>query len=243
MDIFRLAENYSYPLKNLNQAVLQHLKKIWNILLIITRIASLALIAVTIFIGTAMGKRVNTDFENDNNIQIIKPEINPKINKKLIKFLESPIDLQEFKNMKKMRFTTSVTNGMNYYFHPKVNDSIFYSYYYPSEKIIPQEIDKIIVFKYGENKHTYKDETEILIELRIFNQDSDLEKANLVGLTKTELETKFGSDYLTLDNRIIYSNKNKVLILDLDNSKVKSFNYIKLSTEKIDSDLIKRIAE
>jgi len=77
----------------------------------------------------------------------------------------------------------------------------------------------------------------------VFNKDSDLGKANLIGLSTTELESEFGTDYLTLDNRLIYSEKNKILILELENSKIKSFNYIKLSTEKIDSDLIRKITE
>jgi hypothetical protein len=85
------------------------------------------------------------------------------------------------------------------------------------------------------------DNTEILIELSVETQDTTLGKVNLIGLTKTELETEFGTDYLTLDNRIIYSNKNKVLILELENSKVESFNCIKLNTDKIDSDLIGQI--
>ena len=164
-------------------------------------------------------------------------------NIKLNSFLENPINLQEFKKTKNRNVTTSVNNGLNYQYHPKINDSIFYSYNFITENIGRKGINKIIVFKYGENKHRYEDETEILIELRIYNKDSDLGKANLIGLSKTELETEFGTDYLTLENRIVYSNKNKVLIIELENSKVKSFNYIKLSTENIESDLIRKIVE
>ncbi|TRZ43142.1 hypothetical protein [Robertkochia solimangrovi] len=168
-----------------------------------------------------------------------KPTENPK----LISFLENPIDLQTFKNLKNPNYvTTSVTNGTDYYFNPKIKDSIFYDYYYPREDFTdPRKIDRIVVFKFGKNKHRYEDETEILIEFRVFNEDSDLGKANLIGLSKTELESKFGNDFLTFDNRIAYSNKNKVLILELDSSKVKSYRYIKLNTEKINSDLIGQI--
>ena len=41
-------------------------------------------------------------------------------NIKLTSFLENPIDLQEFKKKKSSNVTTSVTNGMEYYFHPKL---------------------------------------------------------------------------------------------------------------------------
>lgn len=164
-------------------------------------------------------------------------------NLKLTSFLENPIDLQEFKKRKNKYVTTSVNNGLDYQYHPKINDSIFYGYNFITDNIGQKGVNEIIVFKYGENKHRYEDETEILIELRIFNKDSNLGKSNLIGISKTELESEFGTDYLTLDNRIIYSEKNKILILELENLKIKSFNYIKLSTKKIDSDLIRKITE
>lgn len=53
------------------QNVVAHLKKIWNILLILVGIVSLALIAITIFIATSMGKRANTNFNKDNGIKIV----------------------------------------------------------------------------------------------------------------------------------------------------------------------------
>jgi hypothetical protein len=165
------------------------------------------------------------------------------LNSNLVEFLDSPIDLLDFKKKKGMEFTTSVTSGTEYYHHQKFNDSIFYVYYYPDFKKKSIKIDQFVVFKHGENKHSYEDKTEILIEFRIFNQDSDLGKANLYGLTKAELESEFGTDYLTFKNGITYSNKNKILIIELNNSKVKSFRYIKLNTEIIDQELIRQIVE
>ena len=161
----------------------------------------------------------------------------------MTEFLEKPIDLQKFKKSKNRNYiTTSVSSGTDYYFEPKIKDSIFYTYNYPTENFTDSKrIDQIIVLKHGKNKHTYEDETEILIELRIFNKDLDLGKANLVGLSKTELESEFGANYMNFDNGIAYSNKNRVLILELENSKVKSYRYIKLNTEKIDNDLIGQI--
>tara|TARA_R110002033_G_scaffold170514_1_gene213226 strand:+ start:15233 stop:15871 length:639 start_codon:yes stop_codon:yes gene_type:complete len=163
--------------------------------------------------------------------------------KRLTVFLEKPIDLLKFKSKKNRNVTTSVTNGLKYQYHPAINDSIFYGYNFITDSIGPKGINEIVVFKYGENKHRFEDETEILIEMRIFNKDSELGKANLIGLTKTELESEFGVDYLTFDNGISYSNKNKVLILELDKSKVNSYRYVKLNTEKIDKDLIRQIIE
>ncbi|MEM5567092.1 hypothetical protein WNY78_18365 [Psychroserpens sp. AS72] len=162
-------------------------------------------------------------------------------NLNLTSFLENPIDLQEFKNKTKRDVTTTVTNGLEYYFHPKINDSIFYSYNFISTVNRQLEINEIVVFKYGKNQHNYEDKTEILIELKIKSNDSDLGKANFIGLSKTDLESEFGNDYLTFDSGIAYSNKNKVLIIELEESKVKSLRYIKLNTEKINTELIGQI--
>lgn len=163
-------------------------------------------------------------------------------NPKLISFLENPIDLNEFKATKGQSLS-SVTNGLEYHFKPEIKDSIFYHYTtFPNDSLWTEisPID-IVVFKYGKNKHTWNDETEILIEFSVSGMDSDLKKANLVGLTKAELESEFGNKYRAVDNRVVYSYKNKALIIELENSKVKWFRYIKLSTENIDSDLIKKI--
>ena len=157
-------------------------------------------------------------------------------------FLENPIDLQNFKKLKDRNVTTTIANGMNYHFCPNYRDSLFYSYNYPTKRFKnPKEIDEILVFKYGNNKQKYEDLTEILIELNIYNNDPDLGKANLVGLTKKEIESKFGVHHINLENRIVYSHNNKTLIIELEDSKVKSFRYIKLKTEKVDINLIREI--
>ena len=165
------------------------------------------------------------------------------LNSNLVEFLDNPIDLLDFKKKKGMEFTTSVTSGTEYYYQPRIKDSIFYVYYYPNFKKESIKIDQFVVFKHGKNKQTYEDQTETLIEFRIFNPDSDLGKANLYGLTKAELESEFGTDYLTFDNGIAYSNKNKILTIELNDSKVKSFRYIKLNTEIVDQKLIRQIVE
>lgn len=163
---------------------------------------------------------------------------------KLISFLENPINLQEFKKKKRESLST-VTNGSEYYWNPKIKDSIFYSYSFLPNDPFQSNIDqlKIIVFKYGRNKHTWDDNSEILIELKIETQDDHLMDANLVGLSIEQIEKEFGTDYLQLENRMVYSNRNKVLILEIDNSRVAFMNYIKLNTEKIDLDLIEQLID
>jgi hypothetical protein len=231
------AEIIAEPLYNI-------LRKALKILLIIASIGTIFLIGFLILGIIAVQDKYEPEQIENKTIIVENQQTESRINTNLIEFLKNPIDLLVFKEKKEMRFTTSVTNGTEFYFNPKIKDSIFYVYYYPSENLTnSKKIDHIVVFKHGENKHRYEDKTETLIELGVFNKDSDLGKANLIGISKTELESQFGNDYLTFDNGITYSNKNKVLILELDKSKVNSYRYIKLNTEKIDEDLIGQIME
>lgn len=162
---------------------------------------------------------------------------------KLISFLENPLDLQNFKAKKMRNVTTSVTNGLYYYYNPAINDSIFYSYNFITDTIGPKGINDIVVFKHGALKHSYDDATEILIDMKISNKDTALEKADLVGVSKTELESEFGKNYQTTVNGMVYAYQNKVLIIELEESQVRSYRYLKLNTDKVDKDLIKRIME
>jgi hypothetical protein len=178
---------------------------------------------------------------DSTELKIEKAE-KPTKNSKLISFLENPIDLQDYKTIKG-KSLSSVTNGLNYHYHPNIKDSIFYKYSaFPADSTWSEmESVWITVFKFGDKRHSWDDKTEILIELSVKGKDEDLKKADLIGLSKVELESEFGTDYLTLDDRIVYSNKNKVLILELENSNVKSYRYLKLNTEKIEIDLIGEI--
>lgn len=160
-------------------------------------------------------------------------------NHTLTTFLENPINLKEYKN-KKTLVTTSVANGLAYPLHPNRKDSVFYKYYYVNATTL-KKYANILVFKYGKGKHNYDDDSEILIALNIFDTDTDLKDANLVGLTKTAIESKFGTGYRTVLGKMIYSHKNKILLLTFNNSKIISYRFIKLNTEYIDDDLIQKI--
>ncbi len=195
-----------------------------------------------------LGEKHNTQIENavqaleKLKLELVsKSKLEIKSDSVIVEFLENPINLQEFKTTKGQSLS-SVTNGLEYHFRPKIKDSIYYHYTtFPNDSLWTEisPID-IVVFKYGKNKHSWNDKTEILIEFTVSGNDNDLKKANLVGLTKNELESQFGTEYKVFDNRIVYSNKNKALIIELKNSRVEWFKYIKLSTENIDSTLIEK---
>jgi hypothetical protein len=227
---------------NHTQHVTTHLRKTKDILIFIFALIVISAIGYGIFLYFYVQKRYAESPVNKTEL-VSESQTEIDLNSNLVEFLDNPIDFLDFKKKKGMEFTTSVTSGTEYYYQPRIKDSIFYVYYYPDFKKESIKIDQFVLFKYGENKHTYEDKTETLIEFRIFNPDSDLGKANLYGLTKAELESEFGTDYLTFDNGIAYSNKNKILTIELNNSKVKSFRYIKLNTEIVDQDLIRQIVE
>jgi hypothetical protein len=182
--------------------------------------------------------------KNNENTNELKVESALQKTNKLVanSFLENMIDFQKFKEVKSLRFTTTVTQNKAFYFTPEINDSIYYLYNYLPEKYKSSfKEDNAIVFKYGKNQHTYEDDTEILLELSIYNEDSNLGSINLVGLSQTDLISKFGSHYEMFDNFMVYSNKQTILLIELNNSKAQSFRYIKLNTEIINQDLINQI--
>ncbi|WP_298513840.1 hypothetical protein [uncultured Kordia sp.] len=160
----------------------------------------------------------------------------------LIQFLKNPIQLQEFKKKKNREYvTTSVQNGKAYYFNPKNKDSTYYNYNFIPENVASNGVNKIKVFKHGKNKHSYEDDTETLIELNITNKDEALGEANLVGLSKTALEAKFGKAKLIYKGQSIYSYKNKILCVDFEDAVIKSFQYIHLNTTGMTDALLEQI--
>ncbi|SDY14492.1 hypothetical protein SAMN05444411_1383 [Lutibacter oricola] len=199
-----------------------------------------SIIFLIILLAFSCKQTEKKNFEK-NQPQIDSLNLNKKISEsELNKFLENPIDLIEYKKNKK-NWISTVTGNQPFYEKFKLRDSIFYEYTYPNEKLDLNRLDKIVVIKFRENKHTYNDETEKLIELNIFNKDSILRKANLVGLTNSQREIKFGKENLKIENEYIYFNENKLLILTIKNDKVDSYKYLRLNTDKIDKELIKQI--
>jgi len=200
------------------------------------------LTTVSLIFGCNQRKNLNNEkveiHIDSMGLKIVKK--NKKSNSELISFLENPIDLIDYKNQKK-NWTSSGFNGFSYYYSPQKRDSIYYAYTYPNDNENPMRFDKIIVFKYGENKQIYNDNTERLIGMNIFSNDSLLGKANLIGLTTSRIKSRFGESELSTSDKLIYINENKIILLKIENNKVASFKYLKLNTNNIDKELIEQI--
>ena len=130
----------------MGKGVVQHLRKVLKILLIIASIGAIFLIGFLLLGITAIQDKYEPEqFKNETEI-FKNQQTEPINNIHLIEFLENPIDILAYKKKKEMRFTTSITSGTEFYFKPKIEDSIFYVYYYPAEKFDdPKKIDQIIV--------------------------------------------------------------------------------------------------
>lgn len=122
------------------------MRKVLKILLIIASIGAIFLIGFLLLGITAIQDKYEPEqFKNETEI-FKNQQTEPINNIHLIEFLENPIDILAYKKKKEMRFTTSITSGTEFYFKPKIEDSIFYVYYYPAEKFDdPKKIDQIIV--------------------------------------------------------------------------------------------------
>lgn len=80
-----------------------------------------------------------TDAEGEKQIGVVADSSVSKMEEErrsvktlsLISFLDAPIDLQKYKKSKKNQYTTtSVSNKKDYYFQPKIENAIYYTYYF-----------------------------------------------------------------------------------------------------------------
>jgi hypothetical protein len=120
-------------------------------------------VLITLFLVITSCKNVTEKETEQVKIVIDSTGLKIKTTKKqsenlnLTSFLENPIDLQEFKKKKKSSLST-VKNGTEYYWNPKIKDSIFYSYLFLPNDPFQSKIEQleIVVFKFGGNKHTWE---------------------------------------------------------------------------------------
>ncbi|MFA0962232.1 hypothetical protein AB9P05_10520 [Roseivirga sp. BDSF3-8] len=163
-------------------------------------------------------------------------------NERLLSFLEDPLDLQTFKTVKGSSLS-SVTNAASYQYTPKYDDYVYYCYSAFPNGTNPATYSpiEVTVLKSGERKHTWDDANEILIGFTVIGKDDDLKEANLYGLRKAEVESRFGVDYRVLEDVLVYSNENNVLMIQLEDSEVKKFSYARLNTGIIDEALLRQM--
>jgi flagellar basal body-associated protein FliL len=116
------------------------LRKTKGILIFIFGLIVISAIGYGIFLYFYVQKRYSESLVNKTELvsesqseSELQSEID--LNSNLVEFLDNPIDLLEFKKKKVIEFTTSVTSETEYYYQPKIKDSIFCVYYYPDFKI------------------------------------------------------------------------------------------------------------
>lgn len=221
---------------------MKNLKKINTVLFVIAGIAGFAFIGLSIFGSTLFEETSNSTIEKVAEDKTSLPTNHSNDVQYLNSFLENPIDLQTFKKKSDRQYiTTSVYGASNYHVKPKGKNGIFYSYDFSRKTKNGHNINSIIVFKKGEQHHLFNDDDETIIELNIVFQDANLKEANLVGLSKEVLITKFGEHFRKVGNHLVFSNQNKILLLEISNGVVKKYKYVSLNTSVINEDLIQKL--
>jgi len=154
------------------------------------------------------------------------------------KFLNKPFDLFKFKEKKRMS-NSGIGRKESYYFKPN-KEGMYYRYFLFSRlqgyigtnknKIIRKNNGlEITVYKeLGKYRFKYSDPTEILIEVRARFNDFDLPELALVGLDSSFIIKEFGKPDYYKKECMIYQFKNRALILNINNKKVKWLKYLNL---------------
>jgi len=132
-----------------------------------------------------------------------------KNTKELNDLLSDPLNLQFFKKLKPQHSNSGGANKFNYYYKPNYN-GFYYRYFV--FRGFTTDGPHIITYKKGMNVSGYMDTSEVFIQLSSDMVDKDLGKINLLSFSKTEILKKFGNNYLSKGNTLIYQ-YNKTLLI------------------------------
>ncbi len=91
---------------------------------------------------------------------------------------------------------------------------------------------EIITFKqYGKYQNDYLDPTEELIQIKTQMNFFDLPELAFVGLDKIDLKERLGEPSFEKEGCLVYTHKDRALILGLNSGRVKWLKYVHLNTE------------
>jgi len=152
----------------------------------------------------------------------------------LASFLESPIDLAEFKKTKGGANSGHADAPASAY-RPE-QKGFYYRYMLFNT---PQSISEarrfsefeIVVYKDGSEIGDYFDTNESLISIKSAFADPDLYDLNFVGKPVSEVSSALGDAYWERESVMVYHSKNDMLLLSISEEQVKWFRYIKLNEE------------
>lgn len=155
-------------------------------------------------------------------------------------FLLKPFDLYKFKR-KVGQSNSGGASALTYRYKPKYRGmynsfSLFSRLkgYYGNRKqdTIRLEGLRITTYKpYGKYQNDYLDPTEELIEVEAKFNNFDLPELAFVGLRKTEIIKKLGDPSFKKNNCLVYTFRDRALILNMKNDEVKWLKYVHLKFE------------
>lgn len=155
-------------------------------------------------------------------------------------FLLKPFDLYKFK--RKVGQSNSGGSGDHTYRYKPKYRGMYYSFfmfsrlkvYYGNRKEDTLRLEglRIITYKpYGKYKNDYLDPTEELIEVVARFNNFDLPELAFVGLRKTEIIKKLGDPSFEKNNCLVYTFRDRALILNMKNDEVRWLKYVHLKFE------------
>lgn len=160
--------------------------------------------------------------------------------KNLLQFLENPLDLVQFKRVKGISNNGAAKRpGGPRTYHQPPGRGFYYQYFNfpifgkdqrgdaPPREALGDLV--IVVYKFGQTVGDFYDTRELLIEISVKARDYDLMKTNLVGLDLKAITDRFGTDYIKIEDLIVFHANKKVLVLSAPGGVVQWFRYVRLN--------------
>ena len=130
-------------------------------------------------------------------------------NQNIIQLLENPLDIVEYKRLKR-----SANNGggrkQPYFYRPDY-PGFFYSYFIFGGK--SEHTPYLTVYKKGSKIGYYSDTNEEFIQVWSAVEDKDLGEADLARKKIADIKSKFGPQYVETDTHLIYQHKRCILVI------------------------------
>ncbi|XOV94869.1 MAG: hypothetical protein ACFHWX_09205 [Bacteroidota bacterium] len=181
---------------------------------------------------------VEREIAEQVEIQPDKPSVDSvSVNMKpaLIDLFEDPIDVLAYK-IKKEGANGSAMRKRNYFHQPDTVGNYFmyfWFYTYRRNASVPNAQEAVILntYIYGETIGQYEKVDEALISIKGMVNDPDLDRLNVVGLTKQEVIDQFGLADFSDQNLYVYEHMKDILILHFEDDQVDWFNFLRTNLD------------
>jgi len=189
---------------------------------------------------------VKADSIFQQEIEVAKPEestpselsvdsVSATMKQALIDLFQDPLDLRTYKINKRGSNSSSIIrrpyfryiDTVGHYFHY----FWFHSYRRDASVSNAQEAVILNTYIYGETIGQYEKVDEALISIKGMVNDPDLDRLNVVGLTRQGVHDQYGRADIRDQNLYVYEYMKDILILHFENDQVDWFNFLRTNLE------------